>query len=194
MQQCEGPETVQGGEDQWSEPVCVCRGESALEALLTISILYHGQEPITPSLQTVDRGTQCTVTPLGRGRHSAERPHTPAGGHCQGSRGIDAGHALEEGVVGEGTGPVEGTIIGEGDPIDFTDLSTGNPTSWTWSFPGGTPPSSTVQHPTNIVYDTSGLYNVSLTVTNAYGTHTQTKNNYISVLSISASALKGAFE
>ena len=56
--------------------------------------------------------------------------------------------------------------------VKFTDLSTGNPISWAWNFGDGT--SSTEQNPTH-VYRLEGTYDVSLTVTNSYGTDTETK-------------------
>ena len=34
-----------------------------------------------------------------------------------------------------------------GGSIDFTDLSTGDPTSWSWTFEGGDPANSTEQNP-----------------------------------------------
>ena len=62
----------------------------------------------------------------------------------------------------------------------FTDATTNSPTSWSWTFgDGGT---STLQNPTH-TYTTAGLYNVSLTVENAYGNDTETKTNYINVTS-----------
>jgi PKD repeat protein len=67
-----------------------------------------------------------------------------------------------------------------GKTISFTDSSSNNPTSWSWSFPGGTPSSSTLQNPT-IVYNTPGVYDVTLTATNANGSFTNTKTTYISV-------------
>jgi PKD repeat protein len=67
-----------------------------------------------------------------------------------------------------------------GKTISFTDSSSNNPTSWSWSFPGGTPSSSTLQNPT-IVYNTPGVYDVTLTATNANGSYTETKTAYISV-------------
>lgn len=73
------------------------------------------------------------------------------------------------------------TTIAPGGSVNFTDQSTNSPTSWSWSFPGGTPSSSTAQNPTNIVYANAGTYNVSLTATNANGNNTLTKNNYIVV-------------
>jgi PKD repeat protein len=59
--------------------------------------------------------------------------------------------------------------------INFTDNSTNNPTSWSWSFPGGTPTSSTIQNPTNICFNTAGTYTVSLTATNSNGSSTTTQ-------------------
>ena len=65
--------------------------------------------------------------------------------------------------------------------IDFTDMSTGTPTSWQWSFPGAVPSSSTVQNPSNICYNNPGTYSVTLITTNAFGSDTVTVNNAITV-------------
>ena len=75
------------------------------------------------------------------------------------------------------------TTVYAGETVNFTDLSTNNPTSWNWSFSGGTPTSSTTQNP-QVVYNSSGTYNVSLTVSNAFGTDTKTKIKYITVLDL----------
>jgi len=56
--------------------------------------------------------------------------------------------------------------------VQFRDLSTNNPTSWFWQFGDGT--TSTVQSPRH-VYAYIGAYNVSLTVTNQYGSDTTYK-------------------
>ncbi|MBU8934277.1 MAG: PKD domain-containing protein [candidate division Zixibacteria bacterium] len=62
--------------------------------------------------------------------------------------------------------------------VSFTDLSTGSPTSWAWTFgDGGT---STAQNP-NYTYTANGTYTVSLTATNAYGSDGETKVDYITV-------------
>lgn len=74
------------------------------------------------------------------------------------------------------------TTIANGDTVNFTDLSEGNPISWIWNFPGGTPSTSTAQNPANIVYNTPGSYNVSLTITNPLATKTITKYKYINVI------------
>jgi PKD repeat protein len=65
-------------------------------------------------------------------------------------------------------------------PVVFHDDSTGyNITAWAWDFGDGVG-TSTEQSP-SYVYTLSGIYNVSLTVTNAGGSDTMTKNNYITV-------------
>ncbi|MBC7695166.1 MAG: T9SS type A sorting domain-containing protein [Burkholderiales bacterium] len=56
-----------------------------------------------------------------------------------------------------------------GSPITFNDQSTNSPTSWAWSFPGGTPASSTAQNP-SITYSASGTYTVTLQSANINGT------------------------
>jgi PKD repeat protein len=75
------------------------------------------------------------------------------------------------------------TVIDAGQSVNFTDLSTENPTSWSWTFNGGTPANSSSQNPT-VTYNTAGTYSVSLTATNAAGNDTETKTNYITVNAI----------
>ncbi len=72
------------------------------------------------------------------------------------------------------------TTLCIGDTVQFTDLSTGNPTSYSWNFVGGTPSSSTSPNPT-VVYNTPGVYAVVQTVSNSSGTDIETKTNYITV-------------
>ena len=62
--------------------------------------------------------------------------------------------------------------------VNFTDLSTETPTSWSWNFGDGQ--TSTLQNPSS-VYAAAGDYTVSLTVSNADGSDTMTLTNYISV-------------
>jgi PKD repeat protein len=69
----------------------------------------------------------------------------------------------------------------EGQTVDFTDLSIYNPTTWSWTFTGGTPATFNGQNPGPITYNTAGTYPVSLTVTNANGNDTETKTAYITV-------------
>ncbi|MFN3918525.1 MAG: S8 family serine peptidase [Flavobacteriales bacterium] len=73
------------------------------------------------------------------------------------------------------------TTITAGGSVNFTNLSIYNPTSYSWTFTGGTPATSTAVNPQNIVYNTPGTYAVSLTATNANGSDTETKTAYITV-------------
>lgn len=73
------------------------------------------------------------------------------------------------------------TNIPVGGTVDFTDLTSGTPTGWTWTFNGGTPATSTSQNPAGIQYNTAGLYTVSLTATDGTNTDSETKPNYIIV-------------
>lgn len=61
--------------------------------------------------------------------------------------------------------------------IDHSVLSSDNAT-WQWSFPGGTPSASTVQNPV-VQYTSPGTYDVSLTVTDDYGTSSQSYTTFI---------------
>ena len=73
------------------------------------------------------------------------------------------------------------TAISAGSTIEFTDLSYGNPVSWEWIFEGGTPETSTLQNP-EVTYNSTGVFDVSLTVTNGQGDSSSiTETDYISV-------------
>lgn len=62
--------------------------------------------------------------------------------------------------------------------VQFTDLSQGNPTSWAWSFPGGTPATSDEQNPV-VTYNMPGSYDVALTVSNAFGSQNLEQSDLI---------------
>jgi uncharacterized protein (TIGR02145 family) len=92
-------------------------------------------------------------------------------------------------TVTAATGPgvqfvASATTIDEGDAVTFTDQSTGTPTSWQWTFEGGSPSSSTDQNPTGIIYANQGLYDVTLVATNSDGNNTMVKSEYMVVYAI----------
>lgn len=76
---------------------------------------------------------------------------------------------------------VNNQVICINDCIDFTDASTGSPANWQWTFTGAVPSVSTNQNPTNICYNTTGIYDVELIVSNANGSDTIFQQAYITV-------------
>jgi PGF-pre-PGF domain-containing protein len=62
--------------------------------------------------------------------------------------------------------------------VGFTDLSTGSPSGWNWSFGDGS--YSTAQNPSH-TYQVNGIYTVSLNATNSAGSTTATRADYITV-------------
>jgi chitodextrinase len=77
-------------------------------------------------------------------------------------------------------------------PVQFSDQSTGGPTSWLWDFGDGR--ISFNQNPVH-AYENPGTYSVSLTVANAGGSRSLVKPSYITVTpgsgSFSASPTQG---
>lgn len=65
--------------------------------------------------------------------------------------------------------------------IQFTDRSTGNTSSWLWSFPGGNPSTSVEQNPT-VTYMNPGSYDVSLQVNSETEEVTESQVGYVNVL------------
>jgi len=80
------------------------------------------------------------------------------------------------------------TTVCEGSAVSFTNTSSGVPTSYSWTFQGGTPATSTATNPV-VTYNTAGTYTVELTATNASGSNTQTSVGYITVTPVSGQAL-----
>ncbi len=64
--------------------------------------------------------------------------------------------------------------------VQLTDNSAGVPTAWNWSFTGADISSSTMQNP-SLTYLNAGVFGVTLTVSNDFGTNTTTTNNLITV-------------
>jgi PKD repeat protein len=62
-----------------------------------------------------------------------------------------------------------------GTPVAFSDLSTGAPTTWSWSFQDGTPSSSVAENP-QVTFSSAGTKSVSLIAGNASGPGSVTKS------------------
>ena len=63
--------------------------------------------------------------------------------------------------------------------VDFRDLSKFEPDQWQWIFEGGTPAGSTEQNPQNIIYENSGLFDVTLIASNNIGSDTIIMEDFI---------------
>ena len=95
---------------------------------------------------------------------------------------------LIEVVTGLSSGPIPSFVAGPTvgcAPFDvtFTDQSSGTPTAWNWSFPGGTPSTSTLQNPT-ITYGSAGTYEVTLEAIDNNGANSITQSSFITVLDV----------
>ena len=71
--------------------------------------------------------------------------------------------------------------ITAGGSVNFSDASTGIPTTWAWDFDltnngGATPATSTSQNPGSVTFNNVGTYTVELIATNANGSCTTTVN------------------
>jgi PKD repeat protein len=86
---------------------------------------------------------------------------------CSGTTAVPV--ALFSGDPTTGTAPLN---------VSFTDSSSGSPTSWAWDFGDGN--TSTAQNPSNTY--AAGTWTVRLIASNAGGSSTNTKANYITVL------------
>ncbi len=74
--------------------------------------------------------------------------------------------------------------------VTFTNTSSGA-TSYAWSFPGGSPSSSTANNPT-VAYNSPGNYSVTLTATNSDGSTSITQNNVVTVFSHPTASISAA--
>ncbi len=93
---------------------------------------------------------------------------------------VDAAEAVGATVVLPPTADFEGLPTAGCAPltVNFTDLSTGDVTGWSWTFGDGQ--SSTQQNPSN-VYANPGVYDVTLIATGPEGTDSKTNLGYITV-------------
>ncbi|MBO9583597.1 MAG: T9SS type A sorting domain-containing protein [Flavobacterium sp.] len=84
----------------------------------------------------------------------------------------------------ENTAPVANftpavSTVCAGQTVAYTSTST-NATSYSWSFPGGTPSTSPLANPV-VTYNTTGTYDASLTAINSIGSDTKTVTGLVTV-------------
>lgn len=116
---------------------------------LSIPFTYTG-EPTSQAAYVIATFTSC---------------YTPGGGSGGDSLLIDD---MELVYVPKASFTTSGTSVCAGSSLNFTSTSTNYPTSYSWNFGDGT---SSQQNPSH-TYATAGTYNVTLTVTNQWGSTT----------------------
>jgi len=165
------PNATQNGYGQQSGTSMACPLVAGLAGLMLSKYPWMTQNNVLNCIST----TAANIYPV----NSA----TLAG--LLGAGRIDAFAAMQCAASYTGTPPVANfyTLTRNtcpGTNISFVDSSGYNPTSWAWSFQGGTPATSTSSNP-SVQWATPGVYNVSLTVSNANGGNTKIKSSYITV-------------
>jgi PKD repeat protein len=116
-----------------------------------------------------DLGANGADNTYGYGRANVYNCMTAATGGGGGGGGGTAPVASFSGTPTSGTAPLD---------VSFSDSSSNAPTSWSWDFGDGG--SSSAQNPMH-TYTAAGTYDVSLTVSNAYGSDTLTRPGYVTV-------------
>lgn len=76
-----------------------------------------------------------------------------------------------------------------GSCVTFTDLSINNPTAWTWTFPGGNPPTSNLQNPGTVCFNTPGVYDIKLNIVYPGGVDSTTRT--LTVLPVPVATITG---
>ncbi|MGM0478220.1 MAG: M43 family zinc metalloprotease [Bacteroidota bacterium] len=90
----------------------------------------------------------------------------------------------EPDVICEADFDADKKVICVGQSVDFNDMSYHGASTWDWSFPGGSPSSSTDQNPV-VTYNTPGVYEVTLTASDGTSSASETKTAFIKVLDFS---------
>jgi len=90
--------------------------------------------------------------------------------------------ASAEGAAAFGFSP---TTPGPGQSVQFTDLTTGNPTSWSWNFGDGV--TSSLKNPAH-AFASAGTYIVSLLATTSSGALSATKSITVASMSVLSSS------
>lgn len=85
-----------------------------------------------------------------------------------------------DGLQITGVAPIEHVSVMTGEVVSFINLSEGEPTSYQWVFPGGTPASSTERNP-QVYYTRDGVYDVTLTVSDGTLQDSKTITEFVHV-------------
>jgi PKD repeat protein len=167
-----------------SKPKSVLVNNPGMEFVSISDVTVTGEFNVSHNCGPIlDAGSQCgidvTFSPTSIGEKTGTLTIT--------SSAAGSPHTIDlYGIGGTGEAPPVADFLADtqniclGNTVAFSDATANNPTSWSWSFPGGTPSSSTQQNPT-ITYDTPGVFNVQLTTSNPYGSDDLVKNGFVTV-------------
>jgi PKD repeat protein len=117
----------------------------------------------TPTTSTLPNPIVTYNTP---GRHSVTLSVTNAAGTVART---DTGVVVINGRAPLPTITNTSLIICAGENVTFGSTALNCPSTYSWTFPGGTPATSTAQNPGVVTYATAGNYTATLTVANAFG-------------------------
>lgn len=147
---------------------------------------FEGGDPASSTLQSPPAVTYNTV-----GQYGVTLTVTNAAG----SNTMSMTNFMDVGYAPEAAFEANNTMILEGEGVMFTDNTTNDPTSWDWYFEGGTPETFAGQTPPEIIYNTPGMFTVTLTTANDYGESSLSEEDYIHVggLGIIEASAKKAF-
>ena len=84
----------------------------------------------------------------------------------------DTGYVFIYGRAPQVTVSASATSVCRGGAVTFASTALYCPTTYAWSFPGGSPATSSAASPGAVTYASAGTYTATLTVTNSYGTAT----------------------
>jgi len=160
------------GELQWTFPT----GSYVLSSpCISDGVVYVGS--YDNNLYAIDAGTGTQKWAYLTGAEVRSSPCVNDGVVYVGS-GDGRVHAIGAGIAPTAIFTANVTIGPAPLAVQFTDISTGNPTAWNWTFGDGA--TSTAQHPPH-TYTVAGNYSVSLTVSNGNANDTLTRERYVLV-------------
>lgn len=79
-------------------------------------------------------------------------------------------------------------VVCTGQSVNFEDMSFNGPTSWSWTFQGGNPATSSQQNP-EVTFSNPGTYSVTLVASNFASSASITKTEFVTVLALGENVL-----
>lgn len=95
--------------------------------------------------------------------------------------GVETWEGTYEGTLPAPAFSADNMLLQVGEEVQFTDMTTGNPLEWEWTFEGGDPASFTGQNPPPVTYNSTGAFTVTLAASNTLGTTTLDSTDMILV-------------